>query len=180
MRRSIIPWIFSFHTERRQCVRFGQSISKWLPVDADVLQGTKIGPIPFVVMINDLKLAFSRCSIKKYVDDITVWEIVLARDTSVMQSELDKWINQWNTQNNMVLNPKKCKEMVVRCRRHVEHSPPALTIDNKTLERADSHKVLVVILQSNLKWDPPISKIVGKASKRLHILRVLKRGEYPL
>ena len=81
-----------------------------------------------------------------------------------MQSELDTWINQWNTQNNMVLNPKKCKEMVVRCRRHVEHSPPALTIDNKTLERADSHKVLVVILQSNLKWDPPISKIVGKAS----------------
>ena len=124
-------------------------------------------------MIKDLKLAFPRCSIKKYVDDIKVWEVVLSRDTSIMQPELDTSINPCTTQNNMVLNPKKCKEMIVRCRRHVEQSPPALTIDNKTLETVDHDKVLGVTLQNNLKWDLHVNEIVDKLSERLHILRVL-------
>ena len=128
VRRSIISWICSFLSERRQCFRLGLSVSKWLPVGAGVPQGTKLSPILFVIMINDLKLASPCCSIKKYVDDITVWEVVLARDTSIMQTELDTSINPWTTQNNMVLNPKKCKDMIVRCCRHVEHSPQPLLL----------------------------------------------------
>ena len=104
-------------------------------------------------MINYLKLTFPRYSIKKYADDITIWKIVLARDTSVLQPELDTSINPWTTQNNMVLNPKKCKEMIVCFRRHMSQSQQAPTIDNKTLETVDSHKVLGVTNQSNLKWD---------------------------
>ena len=50
---------------------------------------------------------------------------------------------------------------------------------NETLETVDSHNVLGVTLQSNLKWDLHVSEIVDKASKRLHILRVLKRGGVP-
>ena len=49
-------------------------------------------------------------------------------------------------------------------------------MENISLERNESHKVLGLTLQNNLKWDVHINEIVTKASKRLHILRFLKRS----
>ena len=53
---------------------------------------------------------------------------------------------------------------------------PHLKIDNQQLELVTSHKVLGLVIQNNLKWNNHIESIVAKASKRLHILRVLRRG----
>ena len=69
--------------------------------------------------------------------------------------------------------------MTLRFRRVVDHLPSALAIDAKALESVDAHKVLGVTIQNNLKWDSHINEVVAKASKRLHILRVLKRGGVP-
>ena len=170
MRRSIIPWICSFLTDQWQCVKLGQTVSNWLPVRAGVPQGTILSPILFVIMIDDLKLASPRCSYWKYVDDITISEFAAARGVSILHSELDN-ISTWAAINNMVLNPKKCKEMTLRFRRIVDHLPSALAIDTKALESVDAYKVLGVLIQSNLKWDLHINEVVAEASKRLHILR---------
>ena len=53
---------------------------------------------------------------------------------------------------------------------------PHLKIDHQQLELVTSHKVLGLVIQSNLKWNNHIESIVTKASKRLHILRVLRPG----
>ena len=69
--------------------------------------------------------------------------------------------------------------MTLRFRRVVDHLPSALAIDTKALESVDAHKVLGVTIQTNLKWGSPINEVTAKASKRLHIVRVLKRGSVP-
>ena len=51
-----------------------------------------------------------------------------------------------------------------------------LEIDGQQLELVTSHKVLGLVIQNNLKWNNHIEYIVTKASKRLQILRVLRRG----
>ena len=53
--RSIIPWSCSFLTDRRQCIKLGQSVSQWLLGRAGIQQGTKRGPVLFVAKINDLE-----------------------------------------------------------------------------------------------------------------------------
>ena len=74
----------------------------------------------------------------------------------------------------MKLNPKKRKELTVHFCRHFEHFPPALAVNGNALEIVEAHKVLGVTIQSSLKWDSHVNEIVGKASKRLHILRGAK------
>ena len=80
-------------------MKLGQTVSNWLPVRAGVPQGTKLGPILFVIMINDLRLASPRCSYWKYVDDITISEFAAARGVSILKSELDN-ISTWAATNN--------------------------------------------------------------------------------
>ena len=73
----------------------------------------------------------------------------------------------------MKLNAKKCKEMRISFLKDpIEF--PLLKIDDQHLEFITSHKVLGQVLQSNLKCNNHIESIVTKASKRLHILRVLR------
>ncbi|CAB4014879.1 RNA-directed DNA polymerase from mobile element jockey, partial [Paramuricea clavata] len=113
----------------------------------------------------------------KFVDDVSSSENLTSNSFSVTQSTLDS-IDSWATYNCMKLNAKKCKELRVS---FLKETPqlPSLTIDGYVVETVQSHKVLGLIIQNNLKWDEQIRSIVTKASKRLYGLRVLCRGGVP-
>ena len=91
-----------------------------------------------------------------------------------IQSNLDS-ITSWSSQNFMKLNSMKWKEMRVCFLRETPELSP-LVINGQILELVHSHKVLGLIIQSNLKWNNHINSVVSKASKRLYILRVLRRS----
>ena len=178
VRRSLVPWIIDFLSNRRQCVKLGESISDWLPVNAGVPQGTKLGPILFLVMINDLGVISHRTNIWKFVDDISASEGLKNNSISNLQSNLDS-VNSWALHNFMKFNAKKCKELRICFLRETPELPP-LVIDGQALELVRSHKVPGLVIQSNLIWNEHITSVVSKASKRLCILRVLRRSGVPV
>ena len=77
--------------------------------------------------------------------------------------------------NLMKVNAKKCKALWVCFFKETPQLPP-LRIDGQVLETVRSHKVLGLVIQDNLKRNEHIDMIVSKASKRLHIICVLRRA----
>ena len=76
------------------------------------------------------------------------------------------------------LNPKKFKIMTI-CPLSTKPAPPVISINNLPLESVKCYKVLGLTLSDTLKWNDNINEIVSTASKRLHILWVLKRAGVP-
>ena len=78
----------------------------------------------------------------------------------------------------MKLNVKKCKELRICFQKDKPELLPLL-IDEQAHEIVQSHKVLGLIIQNNLKWNEHKDSVVSKASKRLYIIRNLRRSGVP-
>jgi len=105
-RASLIPWLCSFMAGRKQCVRYRGSVSDWEYLTSGVAQGTLLGPLVFLAMINDIKPVTSN-SHWKYVDVFNLGEIRPVTVATTLQTDLDN-LESWSASNSMSLNPKKC------------------------------------------------------------------------
>ena len=172
----LLNWCASVLRNRQQRVKLGTFKSSWKPINAGVPQGTKLGPLFFLVMVNDFPAAFS---LYKLIDDMTMVEVVSVPviQTTAPQQEVDSFC-QWATTNNMKLNVKKTKEFMVSFLKHTSQKDP-LTVNNEPLQTVRTTKLLGVHLTSDLKWSAHIDYICAKASKRLYALRTLRRSGVP-
>ena len=121
-------------------------------------------------MINDLDC---NLPIYKYVDNCTVYEIILrSSTTSSVELAIDQ-ITEWTEYNNMGLNVKKTKEL------RISFVKKPVQFDNLTsagteIKIVDNFKLLGVVIPSDLTWSTHIDVIRAKASTRLYASRILK------
>ena len=156
----LLNWCANFLTNRKQRVCLDSFSSPWKHVHAGVPQGTKLGPLFFVVMVNDL---LTDLPLYKYVDDCTIYEVVTKGESSILQNELNKII-EWTNSNNMKINVTKTKEL---SNSFLKNSLPAerLTVNNQSLDPIRSSKLLGVNLSTDLKWSIHIDEVCARASK---------------
>ena len=145
--------------------------SDWGSVGAAVLQGTKLGPWLFMVMINDINI--NGANLRKYVDDTSMAETVHKRQPNGIQVFVAELVRQAET-DKFELN--ETKELRINFSRSAD-SFEAVTINNKPIEVVTSVKLLGLTISNNLKWNAHIENVIKKGASRLYQLRQLKRAK---
>ncbi len=120
-----------------------------------------LGPILFLVMVNDLLEEWQ--DRWKYVDDTSTIECIEANCPSHLQDVVNEVVT-WTINNNMKLNISKCKEIIVDFAKDKRPFRP-LPVSGNPIRLVESDKILGLIVQNNLKWNLHVDHIVKKASK---------------
>ena len=108
------------------------------------------------------------------MDDTSALEILPRNGVSLLSHAVSD-IHQFSSEQNMRLNPKKCKKMLLNFMHNHNFSLTSIVIGCNMVERVNTYKLLGVIISDDLRWVFHIEYISKKASKRLYSLRILKR-----
>ena len=108
---TILSWIGSYLSDRVQVVQIGNVKSHKFNATSGVPQGSPLGPILFILMINDLPLLFKPGQVLMYADDVKLSaRIKSISDPLALQSDINMFID-WCSKNGFSLNPSKCSIM---------------------------------------------------------------------
>jgi Reverse transcriptase (RNA-dependent DNA polymerase) len=159
-------------SNRQQRVKIRNVFSDWISLKGGMPQGTWLGPyvILILILINDLNTIMASF---KFVDDVTLTEIINQSDISSMQLAANQ-VAEWPHLNFMNINTKKTKEMLLGP--VLKNPPPPIVFGTGTVDRVASFKLLGVTITNNLSWEEHVSLISTKAGKRIHFLKLLKRS----
>ena len=173
----IINWIISFLECRTQNTCYNGTLSDIKVNHAGVPQGTRLGPILFLIMVNDLCENLP-IHYFKYVDDLSLVQCRKSMNVSQLQPSLN-YVQHWSLANNMSLNPSKCFTLQFTFMK-IPPPPEIIFINNSVLINLPSAKILGVIIQSDLKWNLHVNHLVKRCNRKLYMLRKLKKFNLPL
>ena len=145
-------------------------------IASGVPQGSILGPLLFVIYMNDLPLHISNSNVELFADDATLYASG-STVNEVVQQLGDETIPlvQWINDNSMVFSKEKIKAMVVATpRKHADLREFMITIDGSIIQSVLQERILGIHFDHCLIWSVHIDIIHKKISQRLGILRRIR------
>jgi ribonuclease P/MRP protein subunit RPP40 len=171
IREDLLRWFKGYLSDRIQRVVLGENTSEWKKVTSGVPQGSVIGPLLFVIYINDLMQDLKN-SCKLYADDTKVISVINKIEDNInMQKDLNKLV-KWSENWLIDFNKDKCKIM------HIGKNNPnydyfmcnEMTMSEQNIPRMPEtilERDLGVMISNDMKWEKHIETIVAKANRKL-------------
>ena len=173
---SSIKWFESYLNNRKQKTSCGNEISAALPVTVGVPQGSILGPLLFLVYINNLPNAVKNSEVTLYADDTVLY--CFSKDPRLLEDKLNEdllMVAYWLRENKLTLNLDKTKSMIIGSNRKLGNiSTLSLSIFDTDINTVSSFKYLGVVLSTNFTWTDHIEYISIKINKNLGLLRRIK------
>ena len=172
-------WLNSYLTDRKQQVTIDNTKSDFKPISCGVPQWSILGPLLFLLFINDLPLYTNNVFTDLYADDTTLYDIQdsIEQIENNLQSALSS-LHIWCKQNGMKLNSAKTKVMLVTSsqkRQRLTNDNLDLMFNNESLNMIPNDKILGLFVDNNLTWSEHIKFLTKKISSNTWLLSKIKR-----
>lgn len=172
--------IKSYLKHRFQCVSIGTAVSSLQQVVTGVPQGSILGPLLFILYINDINTINKTPTYVIYADDTSLF--FTGKNLQILAPEINNAledIQKWSKENSLLINDKKTKAVLFHPRQLSVTIDSSLFLGTAPIEFVNSIKILGVLFQKNMSWDDHfdhvqshVAKSVGAIAKFRHILPV--------
>ena len=140
-------------------------------------KGTILGPLLFIIYINDLPNCLSNSEPRLYADDthITFASNNIQNLNAVLNEDLAK-VDKWLTANKLTLNASKTEFMLIGSRQRLStfHNPPSLMIDGAPITQVTSTKSLGVHIDQTLSWNVHVENLCKKIASGIGALKIVR------
>ena len=170
---SLHAWIRAFLSDRRQRVTVNEANSEWQAVTSGVPQGSVLGPLLFVIFIDDMPEVVDQDSLLiMYADDAKLSrEIKAIEDKEIEQEDINK-LTDWAAINGMAHHPGKCHVLKVGERELTLHDLfEPYRLNGAILDTVHEEKDLGVIVDQDLNFESHLAAKVKKANQVIGIIR---------
>ena len=174
----LLNWFKNYLCSRQQKTVVQSAVSEMKTISAGVPQGSVLGPLLFLIYVNDITDSLLSLS-RLYADDSSLYcSCSSLQDLEGLLNHDLRQISVWAKQWLVNFNPSKTEAILFSLKR--EQNLPCLMFDNTEISFVEHHKHLGVTLSSNGHWSTHIENILSSASKVINIMRkykfVLSRG----
>ena len=164
-----LAFMRSYLVNRTQYVNFQRQFSAPYVVNSGVPQGSNLGPLLFLLQLDDIKHVITRSKFSKFADDLRLRKLIKSpTDCEDLQSDLDR-IYEWSQENSLLFNIDKCKVMSFSR----SHNPIlwTYTMNSLPLARITEVKDLGITFTNDLDFSTHIIQIVNNATKSLGFIK---------
>ena len=137
--------------------------------------GCVLSPLLYSLFTYDCTTIHGSNTIVKFADDTTVIGLISNNDETAYREEVQH-LTAWCANNNLALNTKKTKELIVDFRKSRGGTHTPIRINGTEVEHVTSYRFLGVHISEDLSWTLNTSKLIKKARQRLFFLRKLKKA----
>ena len=164
-------WFQSYLTDRVQIVKYYKVLSEKAKINCGVPQGSVLGPLLFLLYINDIFNSSNLTSFIVFADDTNLFYSGknIKQLELVVNNEIKK-IFEWFKVNQLTLNIKKTNYIIFKSKKKQIKHDVKITVENDQLVHVEKTKFLGMIIDQHLTWNDHINYIANKVAKSAGIL----------
>ena len=147
--------------------------SPWTSVKTGVPQGSILGPLLFLLYINDI-VEDINSSIRLFADDTSLYVLVddpiyAAEQLNLDLAKIHRWADKWL----VTFNPGKSESILLSRKHNKPYHPPVL-LNQTQIAEFNSHNHLGIIFSNDCTWHEHLELVKSKAWNQINIMRKLK------